>query len=247
VCGGEAVRSIYGIDVTDFSGFSEYIASKEFVDEREYKFLTGCDFPEGPVFDVGANIGVISLILARRFPDRVIHAFEPNPSSVRSLRKNISQNQADNVIVRDVAVGAKQEKVLFDANPRDRGTARKVNEKSRHVRQVACVTLDSYVEEYGIEKVSLLKIDVEGYEKEVIKGARRLLDEKRIGLVYFEICPALARKAGFHPASPAKILKQSGYVLNRITPNGGLENGGISEIPKVELENWVAISPEYRG
>ncbi len=158
---GQAVRHLYGgVEVTSFSGFSEYHSCAEFLDDDEYAFLTRYPLPEGDILDVGANLGIVSLLLARRFTDRNIHAFEPNPSTVRALRVNIQRNEAQNVVIQDVFVGSEKGEVQFHAHPTRRGRARKSERKTDYVKTVPSVTLDKYAEENSVEEVSLLKVDV---------------------------------------------------------------------------------------
>ncbi|WP_259130344.1 FkbM family methyltransferase [Salinibacter ruber] len=237
---GQAVRRLYeGVELTSFTGFSEYHSCAGSVEEDEHTFLTRHPFPEGEILDVGANLGVVSLILGQRFPDRSIHAFEPNPSTVHALRKNLEYNAVDNVFVQDAAVGEESGTVTFDADPENRATARRASQEAEHARTTPCVTLDEYVEDNGIEEVALLKVDVEGYEKEVFEGAEGLLCNQRIKMVYFEVCPALAHRAGTKPEEPAFMLEEWGYRLHRIGSGGELREADLDEIQDMELENLV--------
>ena len=243
---GQAVRELYeGVEVTHFSGFSEYHSCAEFVEEDEHAFLTEYPFSEETFLDVGANLGIVSLVLAHRFPECRIHAFEPNPSTVQALRKNLEYNDVDNVLVQDVAVGEVSGTINFDANPENRGTARRPNEETDYTEEVSCITLDEYVEEQQIEEVTLLKVDVEGYEKAVFEGAERLLSNQRVEVVYFEVCPALSREIGFAPEAAATMLEEFGYRLYRMMPDGNIRTASLSEIEEVELENWIGLSRKH--
>ncbi len=65
--------------------------------------------------------------------------------------------------------------------------------------------------------------------------------KQQIGIVYFEVCPALTRQAGFAPDSAVALLEDCGYSLYRLAPEGTLvetQGGGVGD---VELENWVAL------
>jgi FkbM family methyltransferase len=239
---GQAVRRLYeGVELTSFTGFSEYHSCAGFVEEDEHAFLTRHPFPEGEILDVGANLGVVSLILGQRFPDRSIHAFEPNPSTVDALRKNLEYNAVDNVFVQDAAVGETSGTVTFEADPENRGTARRSSQQAEHAKTVSCVTLDGYVEDKGIEEVGFLKVDVEGYEKEVFEGAEDLFCDQRIKMVYFEVCPALAHEAGTKPEEPASMLEGWGYRLHWLGPSGRLREAELDEIQDIELENLVGL------
>jgi FkbM family methyltransferase len=69
--------------------------------------------------------------------------------------------------------------------------------------QVACVTIDSYIEKSGISNVELLKLDTEGFELSALRGARASLEERKIKAVYVEYCEKWLGRV----APPAELLK----------------------------------------
>lgn len=239
---GRSVRVVHeGIKLEGFSGFSEYHSCLAFVSPTEQRFLEKYPFAEGAMIDVGANLGVVSLILGRRFPDRALYAFEPNKTTFRALQSNIRLNQRANLQPYEIAVASHSGHIDFNLNPKDRGTASVSSEGGKYVAPVPCVTLDQFAENHRIQEISFLKVDVEGYETLVFDGAMRLIRERRIDLIYFEVCPKLTIKAGFDPAVPARILQEHGYNLRKITVSGELTPINLSRIEKVEYDNWVAV------
>jgi hypothetical protein len=92
-----------------------------------------------------------------------------------------------------------------------------------------------------IDSISLLKVDVEGYETPVFEGAESLLREQQVGIVYFEVCPALAQQAGFAPTRAAAFLESCGYSLYRLAQGGTLVATEADAASDAELENWVAL------
>ena len=103
--------------------------------------------------------------------------------------------------------------------------------------------LDSFVETHGLERIALLKVDVEGYEDLVFQGARRLLESGCVKTIYYEVCPALAKAAGFSPQAASSQLLEHGYLLHGFGKNGRLRPVELNEITAVKLENWIAIHP----
>lgn len=102
---GQGTRTLYnGLKIRGFSGFSEFHSCAEFVSPEEKAFLETYDLTAGDIVDVGANLGIVSLILARRYPRRVVHAFEPNPSTFRSMRGNCELNSCPNISPIECAV-----------------------------------------------------------------------------------------------------------------------------------------------
>jgi FkbM family methyltransferase len=187
-------------------------------------------------------LGIVTAILAKRFPKKNVHAFEPNPSTIDTLQRNCNSNQLTNVTIAPEAVAQSDGEVTFEAHPDHRATA-KISDSGSHLTKVPCTSLDSYSEENELERIALLKVDVEGHEHSVFEGAQQLLTEQRIGAVYYEVCPALAKQAGFSPKAPSILLRDNGYRLHRLRENGSLVPACVDDVNDVKLENWVALQP----
>ncbi|MNU81214.1 2-O-methyltransferase NoeI [compost metagenome] len=132
------------------------------------------------ILDIGANIGEISLRFAQTYPQASIHSFEPFPDTFHSLKQNVSLNSFPNIELHPVGLGSEQGNVFFEersvGNP---GMNRVTSDPERSSKEVTITTLDSFAEKLGNRRVSLIKIDVEGYELEVLKGASSLIQQHR--------------------------------------------------------------------
>ena len=248
--GGQAIRHFPADEVKlgGFSGFSEYYWSAGFIDPRERLFLKEHPWGDGVFLDVGANLGLFSLLLARHHPERVIHAFEPNPSTYAALQANLARNGCLHAHAHARAVAAQEGEIVFEANPVDRATTHIVMENGSPsggapVVRVPGVTLDAFAGREHLDAIALLKVDVEGYEELVFQGAERLLASKRARVVYYEVCPELTRRAGFAPEAPGQRLLAHGYRLHTLDAAGHLQPADLGRIPSVTLENWVATAP----
>lgn len=239
---GRTTRVVHeGIKLEGFSGFSEYHSCLAFVSPTEQAFLEQYPFSEGIMIDVGANLGVVSLILGRRYPNRRLYAFEPNRTTFQALQSNIRINHRSNLQSYEIAVASHTGHIDFNLNPKDRGTASVAPERGQYVAPVPCVTLDQFAETNRIEEISFLKVDVEGYETLVFDGAKRLIRERKIDLIYYEVCPGLTVRAGFDPAAPGRILREYGYKLHVIASSGDLIPVNLSQLGSVRYDNWVAV------
>ena len=189
--GGRAVRTITpGIKITGFSGFGEYHFCNNFVSDQERRFFSELPQLDGVILDVGANLGVVSVILARRFADRVVYAFEPNPTTYVALQENRTLNCCANVQAQPMAIADRDGSILFAANPKDRGTTSIATADSAEAISVKCSTIDAFrLASLNAESVSFMKVDVEGFEALVFAGAEDALTHRRIATVYFEVCP----------------------------------------------------------
>jgi len=145
----------------------------------------------GVSVDVGANIGIVTSWLSRK--SDIVYSFEPEPTNLVLLKKNIGLNLCANVNVVPKAVGERNGAVEFYT----RSSFGHHGIKRRHVSDVVSVEkvemlrLGDYLNEVGVEYVGLLKIDVEGAEKDVLLGVAEYLEEKKIGLIVFEHSPIL--------------------------------------------------------
>ena len=149
--------------------------------------------PGDRVIDAGANIGYMSLLFAGRVgPHGIVHSFEPHPEVGATLEANVARAAARRVVVHHCALGgARGEASLFESDyfAINQGTASIANVPAEadapHSRrhQVSVERLDDL---FPDESFTLMKVDVEGFELEVLKGAAELLGSGRIANVIYE-------------------------------------------------------------
>lgn len=183
--------------------------------EHLFCLLEGFDFEFklGTAYDVGANIGNHSRYFANNF-GRVI-AFEPNPQIVDILR--INTRSYTNISIRECAVGDFQGETTIFGNQKniggfsvfqDRKTSPKETSESQVILDKICViTLDSIFQE--IENLTFIKIDVEGFEFQVLKGATRTIQHFK-PVIAFEQWPTDFKNS--HSQS-INFLSEMGYVF----------------------------------
>lgn len=140
--------------------------------------------PASTVIDVGANIGLSTILLARLV--RKVVAYEPSPSNVALLRRNLALNGITNVEVRATAVSSNPGTLRFHLSAYGAGS---------HIvafGHVLVETIDSIsvpavaLDNEGLPPITFMKIDAEGHEPDILAGARRLLARDR-PLIYTEI------------------------------------------------------------
>lgn len=180
---------------------------------------------EGAVaFDIGANIGVHSLTLARAVGagGRVL-AFEPNPPVRRVLTRNLALNRLDQVIVFECALGSEAGKMELrvpdPASPEasNPGLASLVAlETAHHLVRVPVRTVDQIVDDVGLDRVDLVKIDVQGYEYDVLLGMRDTLNRFSPALI-FEYDEWPWQQGGRSLAQVCGLLGDAGYGIWDLT------------------------------
>jgi FkbM family methyltransferase len=144
------------------------------------------------VFDVGANVGSYSTEILSAFGSRVeLHAFEPSRAAFAQLSARIG-GQA-NVHLHEFGLSAREERLMLYANETGSGLGSVYDRRLDHLGIAMDVTeeivvrpLDDVCAEAGIDRISLLKMDVEGHELRVLEGARGMLERNAIDLIQFE-------------------------------------------------------------
>lgn len=158
---------------------SHYAASAFYLtwpDFWELTFLNRFLRPGDAVIDAGANVGVYSMFLARRVgTNGIVFACEPDPTNLSRLRANLDRNSLSQVRVVPAALGDHEGVAHFDTGQDTVGQVLR-NGGGTEVRMT---TIDAVVEGIAGEAVvapTYIKVDVEGYEAEVVGGAQRLAE-----------------------------------------------------------------------
>lgn len=132
--------------------------------------------PGGTVMDVGANVGFYTLLAARYVGEKgAVLAVEPNERNISFLRRHVALNLAANVTVVGAAAGGTDGTARF--SPGVHALMGHLTEDGSET--VVLRSLDSLQQELGLRPVSVMKIDVEGAEAEVLAGAERILTNDR--------------------------------------------------------------------
>lgn len=188
--------------------------------------------PGWVVYDVGANIGYISLLLARAVgPQGQVHAFEALPDNLQRLAQHVQANGLEaRVRVNALAVAAHTGPVEFLIGPsgamgKVSGSAGREGGHSRAI-QVEGITLDDYVYLQGNPPPQALKMDIEGGEVLALQGMSRLLAEAR-PLVFLELHGPQAAQAAW------QTFNQAGYRVCRMVP-------GLPQVPDLADLDWKA-------
>jgi len=175
-CGTKCYVPFYPDDLIQ----SILVEERRFYEQEILEDLQGY-IPEGStILDIGANIGNHSLYWARHNGAKRIHSFEPLPMTFRVLQENIRLNGLEEIIIaHNLGLGDKDEHAILDEFHLTNvgGTCFKSEESGEKGRKVKTpfkfVTLDSLA--LTEEKIHFIKIDTEGFERQVLTGAYNTL------------------------------------------------------------------------
>jgi FkbM family methyltransferase len=174
----------------------------------------------GTFIDAGANIGVMSLAAAKTVgtQGRVL-SFEPHPETRTILEKNIALNGFSQIEIQPLGLGSGRSTGTLFSEEKNRGGASLIDyeENDEHGAEIQIASLDSLVEGLNLDKLDLIKIDIEGWEFEMLKGAKETLNKLRPALIV-EI--DLHRKLeGGTVAEMVDFLVELGYEVYRFPEN----------------------------
>lgn len=164
------------------------------------------------IFDIGANNATSSLFFANLNTDASILAFEPHPATYENALENIALNSFTNIRLFNFGLGNANNSVqLYEVDPTNNGMNRVLPINSDYPStEIHIRTLDSFIDEEKISAVSLLKIDVEGYEYQVLKGGEQSL-KKYLPLLFIELDDDNLKNNKASAAELISLLLEFGY------------------------------------
>ena len=203
--------------------------------------------PGDVVIDAGANIGYYTLLAARRCgPQGLVAAFEPCPPSFERLQRNVQFAGFANVrAFAQALVEAPGTLRLGCASPRRSADARLLADAAAEPAgaawEIEGVRLDDCLAAGRFPPPTVLKVDVEGAEEKVLRGATQALSAGR-PVLFLEHNPAAARACGSYPAATLAWLAENfGYAFHWLTQQGLV---AFAEADDREFGNVLGVIPE---
>lgn len=170
-------------------------------------------------FDIGANIGFISLYVKKYCPNALIYAFEPGLHQRSLLEMTVFTNALfSDIQILPYAVSNKSEFVNFYTNSETRdvgGDGMLDTLRSSHPShqiKVESVTLDTFVSQWNIPKIDVIKIDIEGAELWAFEGSKRIISTMR-PIIFFEMQPLNLRVYPYTTEDIFAFLTEHGYQI----------------------------------
>ncbi len=183
------------------------------------KIMKKCLKPGDTFIDVGASIGYVSAVAANCVGKRgQVHSFEPSPRDFKCLQELPLKNPDFKIFVNPCALGEEACEADLDIsslnwigwNTMVPGFMRK--NVLAETAKVSVMRLDDYLQEHSIKKVSLIKIDTEGYEFKVLKGLQRFFESSpALPLIICEVTPRVHALLGTSLEEMSAFMKGFGY------------------------------------
>src|SRR5215216_3561946 len=202
--------------------YKYYCRLEDFNPNREEDIVKLFRPKEGDiVVDVGAHIGKYTIIASKMVGSQgKVTAIEAHPVNYDILKKNIVLNKLDNVIALNYAVHSKETKVKLYEPGQEKGftiyntimTDRTLESKNQKYIEVKANTLDSLLVENGINQANWIKIDVEGAEYEVLRGAINILSSSKDISLLIEIHNLGVKNKNFYEAI-IQLLGSKNYKM----------------------------------
>jgi FkbM family methyltransferase len=214
----------------NFSSLSVYLTGQR--DPELQAFIAGRLKPGQVFVDVGANIGVYSVFASRLVgPTGRILAIEANPGTHSYLADNVEKNGLTNVTTLNCAVGDADGELRISADRRNAG-ATHVATGDEDGATVPVRRLDDLLREQDIDRVHYMKIDVEGYELPVLRGAIDVLRRNPDLVVQMELIAAHAGRYGHSIRAIVEFMTDAGLSPYSPDEDGRALPIGLNEIDR---------------
>jgi FkbM family methyltransferase len=222
-----------GYGVTLRLDFNDYVQRGIFYgayESQELNFTRRVLRPGDVMIDVGAHVGIFSLVAARAVgPAGEVHAFEPIAFNYARLAENVELNRLANVHTNQAAVGAETGEISLGLDPQvpvNQSSAWQAGYAVGQASQAVTtplLSLDEYAAGHLFGRpVRFIKIDVEGYEPRVLTGMRQLLAAGRVDVLLVEVNLYALSRSGYRIADAVSPLQSAGYRPYRLGSFGRL-------------------------
>lgn len=192
------------------------------------------------IIDIGANSGIYSLVAKSVKPDSKVYAFEPVNRVYRKLVKNIELNDLK-IITKELAISDKTGSAIIYDNLNEHVYSVTVNKNlfaptTKVVESlIKTITLDDFIKDTKIDKIDLIKIDVETHEPEVLEGFKHHLSKYKPTLLIEVLNEEIAEKINAY-------VKDLGYLYFNISEKGSIKQ--TDKVYKSDYFNYLLCNAE---
>jgi FkbM family methyltransferase len=170
------------------------------------------------VLDVGAHIGLMAVVFGKKVGDKGnVYAFEPTPTTIKILQETIKLNKINNISAVPVALADKKSKLTFyiSENAADNSNSLVNNhrtDRKEETIEVEVNTIDDFAAERNIPKIDFIKVDVEGAELQLLKGAVNTIKKDKPKMI-LSVHPGPIQNFGDSTKDIWNLLHDAGYKI----------------------------------
>lgn len=232
------------------SSFSEYMSVYGLMpDLRELKMIRAFLPRAAEVFDLGANVGVWTVLMNKTNSAARIHSFEPSPNTHSLLEKNVRLNECSNVILNRAAVSDRAGEISFEVPenasiygrvaPKTTGYDEEDRFSNARSFSVPAVCLAEYCQAHSVREIDFLKIDVEGHELAALRGLEPLLGQRKVKAMYMETMKENHDRMGTSFSSLLKFISGCGYRFYTLSEDGNA--GEAVPLNQIRAHNHLCL------
>ncbi len=225
-------NTVLKIEQTTFEGVEILVRANEDVGKEillqrfeieELRYLTDKLPNDSVILDVGANIGLFSLVLASKSKNINVHAFEPIQLNAKLIAVSKQINHLENLTINQTCVGASDGFVEFSVSTDSAYSSMIDSGRKKESEKINCPVckLDTYVKAANIQKIDFIKIDVEGAEKLVLSGAQALLTHQKLrpNLLMLELYDLNLKQYATSVNDIVQLMNEYGYSAYYLSNN----------------------------
>jgi FkbM family methyltransferase len=192
--------------------------------------------------DIGANIGVYSLIASKLLSNKgKVISFEASKKNYLRLQEHIQLNHAININAHHLAIADNEKEItlFYDEQEANIGMISAYGNEDEAGEKIKAVALDNFLKN---EKIDFIKIDIEGGEYDALKGMRNIL-QTQSPTILLEIEEEIIAKTNYTSEDLIQFLKELGYAKNYISDTGDL----ISENKNPSRKNYIFLKQKLKN
>lgn len=180
--------------------------------------------PGMTVVDIGANIGLYTIVAARLVGERgKVFAYEPEPENFNLLKRNVEANMLSSVILSQVAVADRAGTASLYLDPDNKGSHSFAQSGiTRNSLIVKMDTCDHLLEEHGSPIIDVIKMDIEGAEELALRGMSATIARSPRLKIFTEFYPERIEAVGGSAEAFLNTLREKGFALETIDEDTGV-------------------------
>jgi FkbM family methyltransferase len=211
--------------------------------EEKYLNLIDNSIPRNGIFiDIGANIGAISVMLAKQRPDITIHAFEASPNVFQFLKLNKEKNKLTNLNIYNLAIHSTDNLELPFYSPKTlngKGSFSPVFTQDSEI--VKTISMDSF---FNINNIypNFIKVDVEGYEALIFDSMKKYLSSNDTCNILFEFVDWAEKLANYEIGTSQKIMLDNKFLLYDLESNTNINKPQLTGYTMILAEKFKEVT-----